>query len=269
MLSDFHLHSQFSGDSVANPEEIINNAISKGMKHICFTDHLDIDYPEDDCDFDLDTDSYYSYILSLKNKYKDKIDIMTGMETGLQPHIASELDNRIKKHDFDFIIGSSHIVNGMDPYYKKFFEGRSNYDAYMEYFISIKDCLKSCKNFDVYGHIDYVIRYTPYKDQPFSYNGFSDIIDEILKDLIYNGKGIELNTGGYAAGLNCPNPCPDIIRRYKELGGEIITVGSDAHKAENVGGYFENAERVLKECGFDYYTIFKKRRPLFVKLDIK
>lgn len=268
MLSDFHLHSKFSGDSSAKPEDIIKNAISKGMKHICFTDHLDIDYPEDDCDFDLDIDSYFPYISSLKFKYKDKIDILTGMETGLQPHIASELDNRIKKYDFDFIIGSSHIVNGMDPYYTKFFEGRTNYDAYMEYFLSIKDCLKSCKNFDVYGHIDYVIRYTPYKDQPFRFTDFSEIIDEILKDLIYNGKGIELNTGGYMAGLNSPNPCPAIILRYKELGGEIITVGSDAHNAENIGAYFKNAKMVLKECGFRFYTIFKNRKPEFIKLEI-
>lgn len=267
MLSDFHLHSKFSGDSDAAPEDIINNAIAKGMRHICFTDHLDIDYPEDDCDFDLDEDSYWSYLSSLKNKYIDKINILIGMETGLQPHIAYELDSRIKKHDFDFIIGSSHIVNGTDPYYRSFFENRTNYDAYMEYFLSIKECLKTCRNFDVYGHIDYVIRYTPYKDMKFRYTDFSDIIDDILKDLIYAGKGIELNTGGYAAGLNSPNPCPDIIRRYKELGGEIITVGSDAHKAENIGGYFKNAESVLKECGFDYYTVFQKRKAVFIRLE--
>lgn len=267
MLSDFHLHSKFSGDSQAEPEEIIQNAMAKKMKHICFTDHLDIDYPEDDCDFNLDVDTYFPFISKLNEKYAGKIDILTGMEAGLQPHISDELDSCIKKYDFDFIIGSSHIVNGMDPYYKRYFEGRNNHDAYMEYFLSIKDCLKTCRNFDVYGHIDYVIRYTPYTDQPFRYTDFSDVIDDILKELIYNGKGIEINTGGYAQGLSQPNPCPDIIKRYRELGGEIITVGSDAHIAKDIGRYFENAKTVLKDCGFKYYTIFRKRKPEFVSLN--
>lgn len=266
MLSDFHIHSKFSGDSDSEPNEIIRSALKNNMRSICFTDHLDLDYPEEDCDFDLDVDNYYSNMCILKEKYAQELDIRIGMETGLEPHLSKRLDEKINSHDFDFIIGSSHIVNGMDPYYVSYFEGRTNKEAYTEYFNSILACLDTCTNFDVYGHLDYVIRYTPYKDNIFSYFDYTDLIDEILIRLINNSKGIELNTGGYCSGINAPNPSPDIIKRYKELGGEIITVGSDAHTADKIGDCFDKAYIVLKKCGFKYYTIFKNRKPEFILL---
>ncbi len=266
MFSDYHLHCYFSGDSDESPENIIQTAVSKKMKHLCFTDHLDLDYPYDDCCFDLDIEKYYEEISGLKEKYRDIIDIRIGMETGLESHLSTRLDEKISMRDFDFIIGSSHLINRVDPYYPSFFEGRTNKKAYTEYFESIAECLKTCNNFDVYGHIDYVVRYTPYKNDTFYYRDFADIIDSILSSLIRSGKGIELNTGGYNAGLGCPNPCPDIIRRYKELGGEIITVGSDAHTAKRIGDYFENAKQVLLECGFKYYCVFKNRKPEYIKI---
>lgn len=266
MLSDYHLHCYYSGDSDETPENIVKTAVSKGMKHLCFTDHLDLDYPYDDCCFDLDIEKYYEEISYLKETFKNKIDIRIGMETGLEPQLSKRLDEKIRMKDFDFIIGSSHLVNRMDPYYPSYFEGRTNKEAYMEYFESILACLETCTNFDVYGHIDYIVRYTPYKDDTFQYRDFSDIIDSILSKLIDLGKGIELNTGGYNAGLSYPNPCPDIIKRYRELGGEIITAGSDAHKAIRIGDSFDKAQNILSECGFKYYCVFKNRKPEFIKL---
>lgn len=266
MLADCHLHCYFSGDSEANPKDIIKTAIEKGIPYICFTDHLDLDYPDSECDFNLDIENYYTELLTLKDNYTKQITICIGMETGLQPHLSEQLDAKISLKDFDFIIGSSHIINGVDPYYPVFFENRTNKEAYTEYFESILDCIDSCSNFDVYGHLDYVVRYTPYKNQPFKYKDFSDHIDLILKKLITNGKGIEVNTGGYNAGLSCPNPCPDIIKRYKELGGEILTIGSDAHTADRVGSYFNEVNHLLLDCGFKYYSVFEKRKPLFKKI---
>ena len=100
----------------------------------------------------------------------------------------------------------------------------------------------------------------------YSYKQYADIIDEILKLLIEKGKGIEINTGGFKYGLGHPNPTEDIIARYRELGGEIITVGADAHKPEHVAFDFEKVSGILKEAGFSYYTVFKNRKPEFVKL---
>ena len=121
-------------------------------------------------------------------------------------------------------------------------------------------------DFDVYGHIDYVVRYGPNKNRQYSYGRYKDILDEILKKLISMGKGIELNTGGYHYGLGEPNPCVAVIKRYKELGGEIITVGADAHTPDKVAYAFDKAANVLETCGFKHYTVFKDRKPKFISL---
>ena len=269
LKADFHLHSSFSGDSDAPMEEIIQKAISLGLTHICFTEHYDPDfvYPAGESGtFELNTDSYLYDLLRFREKYYGQIQIMFGVELGLQPHLRDALEFYTENHDFDFIIGSSHICNRKDPYYPEFFEGRSEDEAHQEYFESILECVKETPYFDVYGHLDYVVRYGPTKNQNYSYQKHADIIDRILRTIVESGKGIELNTSGFRSGLGQPNPCIDILKRYKELGGEIITVGSDAHKPEHVGADFDKACTILKDCGFQYYTIFEKRAPEFIKL---
>lgn len=269
LKADFHLHSCFSGDSDAPMEEIIKKAISLGLTHICFTEHYDPDfvYPAGESGtFELNTDSYLYDLLRFREKYYGQIQIMFGVELGLQPHLRDALEFYTENHDFDFIIGSSHICNRKDPYYPEFFEGRSEDEAHQEYFESILECVKETPYFDVYGHLDYVVRYGPTKNQNYTYQKHADIIDRILRAIVESGKGIELNTSGFRSGLGQPNPCVDILKRYKELGGEIITVGSDTHKPEHVGADFDKACTILKDCGFQYYTLFEKRAPEFIKL---
>ena len=126
--------------------------------------------------------------------------------------------------------------------------------------------IRTFDSFDVYGHLDYVVRYGPHKDAQYSFEKYRDILEDILKLLIEKGKGIEINTGGLKYGLKELHPCTGLLKRYKELGGEIVTVGSDAHKPENIGFGFARAEEVLKACGFRYYTLFQQRRPAFLPL---
>ena len=123
--------------------------------------------------------------------------------------------------------------------------------------------LDQVKDFDVLGHLDYVVRYGRNQALEYSYQAFSDEIDEILKKLINMGKGIEMNMGGFKYGLGFCNPHPDVIRRYRELGGEIITVGADAHKPEHVAFDFEKAGDILRNCGFRYYAEYRNRKPIF------
>ena len=127
--------------------------------------------------------------------------------------------------------------------------------------------VKTCDFFNVYGHIDYVVRYSPNKDFNYKVFDYCDIINEILKNLIHNGKGIEINTSGYRSGLSNPNPNTEIIKMYRELGGEIITIGSDAHRPQDIAYNFNKVVEILKGCGFKYYTEFKNRKPEFIKLD--
>lgn len=265
-LWDVHMHSQFSGDSKTPQEDMIQSAITKGLSGICFTDHLDIDYPETPTLFLLDLPNYVASIQALQEKYQKKIPICCGIELGLQPHLANVHEEILSQYPFDFVIGSSHVVHGIDPYYPKYYENRTEDEAYFEYFESILENIRVFDSFDVYGHIDYVVRYGPNKNTFYSYKKYRDIIDTILKTLIEKGKGIEINTGGFKYGLGHPNPTEEIIKRYKELGGEIITIGADAHMPEHVAFDFEKVPSILKEAGFKYFTVFKNRKPEFIKI---
>ncbi len=266
MLSDFHMHTDFSGDCDIPAQTMIEQAISLSMKQLCITDHYDYDYPDEPELFLIDFDKYFEKMSYLKEKYSDKIDLRIGVELGLQPHIAEHLKKISQKYPFDFIIGSSHVVDKCDPYYPSFFEGRDEKASYKRYFETISENLLVFDDVDVYGHIDYVVRYGPNKDKYYSYEDYSDVIDTALSMCIEHGVGIELNTGGLAYGLKHPNPREDVIKRYRELGGEIITVGADAHKPERIAYEFSKAGEILKQCGFKYYTVFKDRKPEFIKL---
>lgn len=266
MFWDQHMHCNFSGDSDALPEDMIKAGIAHGLSGICFTDHMDFDYPEEPNIFLLDFDNYFKVLSDLREKYADKISVNIGIELGLQPQAAGQNLAVAEKYPFDFIIGSSHVVNHMDPYYPEFFAERNEDEAYMEYFESVLENINSCVDFDVYGHIDYVVRYGPNKNAFYTYEKFKDIIDEILTQLISKGKGIEVNTGGFKYGLGHPNPTEDIIRRYRELGGEIITMGADAHVPEYVAYEFDKTAQIIKNCGFKYYTVFKNRKAEFIPL---
>ncbi|WP_092869945.1 histidinol-phosphatase HisJ family protein [Acetitomaculum ruminis] len=266
MLSDYHLHSDFSADSQEKPENQILQGIKLGLKHMCFTDHVDYDYPLDEI-FEFDMEEYFNTLNALKEKYKDQIEVHIGVELGLQPHLQERYDRLLSSYPFDFVIGSSHVVKGFDPYYGEYYEGRTEYEAYHEYFEYVLENIMAFDNFDVYGHIDYVVRYGPNKNADYSYEKYSDIIDRILQKLIEKGKGIELNTAGFKYGLGHPNPTEKIIEKYRELGGKIITIGSDGHKTEHLGYDFEKVPNILKTSGFNYYNVFKNRKIETILLD--
>lgn len=272
ILTDMHVHSRFSSDSTEEPEAIIETAISKGYSYIYFTDHHDMDFPmnknEPTMDFQLDFESYIKKLCELREVYRDQITVRLGVEQGICPETAPRIASLSNQYPFDFIIGSSHLsslTNG-DPYYTEFYEGKSNVAAYREYFMSEAENVKLTDGFDVYGHLDYAIRYCPDKSFAYHFDDYRDIFEVLLKRLIEKGKGIEINTAGISK-IGYPHPHIEALKLYKELGGEIITVGSDAHKKDDIGFGFDVAEELLKNVGFKYYTVFKERKPEFIKLD--
>lgn len=270
ITADYHLHSSHSGDSNEPMENMIRAAIDKGLSHICFTEHMDMDYPateETPKDyFTLNTDSYLYDLALCKEKYADRLKILFGVELGLQPHLQKELALYAHSHEFDFIIGSVHIVNGKDPYYPEYFAGRSEEEAYREYFQSVIDNIKKFQNFDVCGHLDYVVRYGLNQDKNYSYEKYKDLFDKMLEFILEKEKGIELNTGSLRKGMKEASPHSGVLKRYKELGGEIITIGSDAHSAKDVAADFDRAAEILKDCGFKYYCVYEKRVAEYRKL---
>ena len=269
ITADYHLHSSFSGDSNTPMEEMILKGIRLGLTHMCFTEHNDLDFPvtrEPAGYFEVNTDSYLYELIRLREKYEGQIKINFGVELGLQPHLLRQNSVYAKSYDFDFIIGSSHICNKKDPGDPAFFAGRDEEECYREYFSSIIENIRKFSNFDVYGHLDYVVRYGPNMDKDYSYDKYKDLFDTILELLLEKEKGLEINTAGFKYKLREQHPCTDVLKRYRELGGEIITIGSDAHDSSRITADFNRAEEVLKECGFRYYTIFEHRLPEFKKL---
>lgn len=270
ITADCHLHSSFSGDSDTPMETMVQKGIALGLTHMCFTEHCDLEYPitpqTPEGIFEVNTDAYLYDLLKLRQKYEDQIKLLFGIELGLQPQLTRKLAIYTKNYDFDFVIGSSHVCNGQDPYYFDFYEGKTEEEAYSEYFQTIIDNVKKFSNFDVYGHLDYVVRYGPNRDLNYSYAKYQDLFDTMLKLLIEKGKGIEVNTGGVKKGMRELHPCTDVIRRYRELGGEIITIGSDSHEDIHIADAFPRAAEILKDCGFKYYTVFEKRLPEFRRI---
>lgn len=258
ITADLHTHSSFSTDSDEPLFKMAKAAEEKGLQTLCITEHMDMDYPGGE--FILDTESYHKELLRVRGQ--TSVELLFGVELGLMNYLAPKLNEYSKAWDFDFIIGSSHLVDGQDPYYPEYFQNLGSKNGVLRYFESILANIKAMDCFDVYGHLDYAVRYSPEKSyDPVDYR---EIIDEILKLLLQKGKGIEINTAGIKSGLGYVHPHKFILQRYKELGGEIITIGSDAHDKIRLAADFDKAEAALTAAGFTYYTIFRERKPNFV-----
>ncbi len=271
IITDMHVHSHFSSDSEESPEAIIRTAIEKGFPCIYFTDHHDIDFPvhpsEPDMNFQLDFDAYFSVLNELKQRYEKQIRVYIGVEQGICPATAPKLKALYERYPFDFVIASSHLTsleNG-DPYYPSYYEGKDPVMAYREYFLSEAENVTLTDSFHVYGHLDYAVRYCPDQSFVYRFEDYRDIFEVLLRRLIEKGKGIEINTSGLEK-IGYPHPHIEALKLYRSLGGEIITVGSDAHRKERIGAGFAEAEALLAETGFRYYTVFKNGQPEFIRL---
>ena len=261
LLWDTHMHSDFSGDATISAEEMIAVAKQSSLAGITFTDHLDWDYQEDPGFFDLDADSYCSKILSLIDANStDDFSVLLGIELGLQPHLASSYQELLEQYPFDYVIGSTHVIHGEDPYYPKYFSTRDEKSAFTEYYEMILENIQSFDNFDSLGHLDYCFRYGPYAGPSMdTYTPYREIVDAILSTIIKKDIALEVNTGSFRCGMTEPNPSVAIIKRYKELGGKLLTIGSDAHKTEHIGLHFEELPELLADCGFKEYHVYKNR----------
>lgn len=262
ITADLHTHTSFSTDSEAPLEQMARAALEKGLKTICFTEHMDFDYPGGD--FFLDTAAYRGELLRVKEEYRGRLEILFGVELGLMDHIASALKEYSESYDFDFIIGSAHQVDGIDPYYPEYFNARGDRGGIYHFYESALAAVRAFDNFDVFGHFDYIVRYSHAKS--YSPADFADIADDILRELVARGRGLEVNTAGIRYGLGWAHPHPDVLRRFKELGGETVTVGSDAHGGDMIAYRFDAAEEALRAAGFRYRAVFRGRKPEFVLL---
>lgn len=274
--ADMHMHTWFSTDSEACPCDMADEAVRKGLKTICFTDHFDKDDLEWGEEGIFDVDAYFVEMQKLQEEYAGKLNIRIGIELGLRTYLEDYYEELTKKYPFDFVIGSVHNVPYKkdaegnilytDPAAEKLFTDRTDKEAYRLMMETTLENVRTSDCFQTLGHLDYVVRYGKSREKEYLYTDYADIIDEILKLLIEKEKGLEVNSAGLKYGLPFAHPHPDVLKRYRELGGEIITIGADAHKPEHIAYDFAKAEEILKSCGFKYYTEFFEQKPVFKQL---
>lgn len=264
-ISDYHVHSNFSADSKEKLEEIIKRGIELGLEEIAITDHYDLDSPQEAEGFILDIPEYFRKLQEAKDKYRDKIDLKIGIELGSQPQIYNELNTLVEDYKWDFVLASLHTVDKKDVAFPEFFQGKSSEEAHNRYFQAVLDSVEQFKNYSVMSHLDFITRYGG-KDYPqMKLEKHWDIIDEILKKIIESNRGIEINTSGFRYGEERTYPSYEILKRYFHLGGEIVTVGSDAHRKEDICADFDRVYDFLESIGVKYISSFQEREVSFKK----
>ena len=258
-IFDIHIHSTFSPDGRMTMEGGVKAAIKKGLDGIAFTDHLDLMAPDNDERFCFDPAEAGREIERLRRVYDLKI--FSGIEAGVHPLSTQTVKEFLLRYDFDVIIASVHYLDGVDPYIGTFYKGKTLKESYGRYLEAMYESITALKDFDILGHYDYIGRYSPYSDRSVKYRDFPDIFDSIFKYLIETGKSIEINTNTYRRRDNIapPQPDPNILKRYRELGGELVSLTSDAHNTDRIAEDFDYYMQFIKRCGFGYLTYFDNR----------
>lgn len=259
-IADYHHHSKFSFDGKDDLMDICKNAVANNIQEICFTEHFDVD-PKDVSFGVLDYKKYHETIDLCREIYRDKLIIKRGLEIG-EPHLkpyVKDLENELSNMDLDFIIGSVHNINSVKL--RLTMPNKSVEKIYQDYFAEILEMVKTA-DIDVIGHLDLMKRYAfdSYGNYDFMY--FKDILVEILKTAIKRNIGIEINTSGLRNSVQEAYPKAEVLELYRDLGGEIITVGSDSHSCKDTFSYCEFAYDLLKKCRFKYIYTFTKRKAI-------
>jgi len=256
-MIDSHIHTEFSDDSQMKIQDALEQSRRSGIS-MTFTEHLDLKFPTG-ADITFDIDKYFNDY----EKYRSS-KLMLGVEIGMQ-QICLEENRKIEREfPFDYVIGSIHVAMGEDLYYPKFYEGKTKKEAFEKYFSSMVDCVKQYDFIDSLGHIDYISRYATFSDKEIHYNEFDEYINEVLKAVVHNEKVMEINTrrlGNSEAYCNLVK----IYKAYNQIGGKYVTIGSDAHHAEDIGKNFRSAIRICETCDLRP-VYFKKRKMEYVSI---
>ncbi|MCD8501967.1 MAG: histidinol-phosphatase HisJ family protein [Bacillaceae bacterium] len=267
-MFDYHVHSSFSADSKMKMEDACIAAIAAGVKEIAFTDHIDYFYPNCDLTFEFQYDEYSQALNTVKEQFKEQLTILKAVEIGIHPSVADR-NNKFTTNELDFIIGSVHLADDLDLHNGDYFKGKDVKQAIETYFVTIHEYVKQFQNFNVLGHLTLIKRYLNFVDRHWTninWRQYFDIVEEIFKELINTSRGIEVNMSGFRYRIDCALPDLPFIKLYRDLGGEIITVGTDAHSKHFVGKHLGLGYDLLSKAGFNYVTTFRDRKPSFVSL---
>ncbi len=265
-MIDMHIHSLFSYDSEESPVRIAEKAAAIGLSRIAITDHCDFAYPNSEGQFVRDYSTYFQ-VLEETRRFVPQASLSIGLEVGFTP-LGSEVYSKIlSTYPFDYVINSVHVPDGRaDCYCPEDFEGKSRAEAYGLYLEAVHNSIDAPYHYDAIGHLGYVCRNAPYKAPAFSLKTEGDMLDAILKKIIHKGKILEINTSVRSAG-SVTLPSESILARYKELGGELITFGSDAHDCSRINDGYERASDLAKAIGFKYFAVVSAKKISMIEIE--
>jgi len=261
-MFDYHMHSRVSFDAHETGLAMARAAAAKGLKEICFTDHLDYDPLEKMGCMAFDTDVYNAEYNDLE---VPGLKIRRGMEFGMTADNLARFKQDLQRRHFDFVLGSIHFVDDLDVYYPEYWSDKTVFQAERRFLEATLECVQIHDDFDVLAHLTYIAKTTSHhKPRPVPFGEHRELIDEILRAVAAKGKGLEMNTSGMD---RCGGflPTADYFRRFKELGGQIVTIGSDAHNTGRVGQYAFDVCDIFRDI-FGYVCTFENRQPIFHKL---
>lgn len=256
-IADYHMHTSFSEDSTYPMIDAIQQSIAMNIDEICFTEHVDYGVPTAQC---CDYHSYLKEYERCKELYKDQINIKFGIEFGVQAHTIPQYKKDFSKYPFDFVICSIHQVDDKEFWNQDFQEGKTQEEYQKRYYEEMLYVVENFDEYSVLGHLDMIQRYDKQGYYPFE--NVKEIITSILKRVIQQGKGIEVNTSCYRYGLTDMTPSKDILKLYKSLGGTILTIGSDSHQEDHVGFHIQETKEILKDLGFTSFCTFDKGKAI-------
>lgn len=261
MLADYHLHTSFSDDSETPMEDMVRRAINLGFDEVCFTEHVDYGVKTDlNCDYR----AYFSTMEGLRERYHGQITLRAGIEFGVQAETVPQYEADFRRWPFDFVILSNHQVGNQEFWNYGFQRGRTQEEFQTAYYRAILDVMRLYRDYSVLGHLDMIKRYDEYGEYPDE--KVLPLIEPILKQAIADGKGIELNTSSFKYGLPDLMPSRRILRLYRELGGEMLTLGSDSHETAHLGDHIREVRPILREMGFRSFCTFERMQPVFHEL---
>lgn len=274
VLFDNHNHSEFSFDGKrTSVEKSTLAAADAGLGGVAFTDHCDFFVPAMKAEYEqlvpetFDVNAQQAEIDRVQALIDGRIGgerkfrILKGIEIGMHEDCHGEIRRTLGENSFDQVIASVHYLDGIDPFYGGYYEGKNWKEAYGHYLETIWKEMTWLKDFDIMGHFDYVVRYAPYSSTSLLYRDFSDILDEMFRYLIQEGKALEINTKSYQEyNGRLVTLDTEVLKRYRELGGEIVSFGSDSHDAHRIGHAIMEHALLLKSLGFRWSAHYESRR---------
>jgi histidinol-phosphatase (PHP family) len=266
-LYDYHTHSAHSTDGKDEIKDLCVSAVSKGLMEIAISDHFEPtkgneSYPV------YKAEKYFEDINKARELCSGKIKIITAVELGQPHHFPEHSLDLINTHKYDYVLASAHKMEN-DTDFSELVYHEENMDYNCLKYLAELQLLAQWNNFDCIGHLDLVKRYAANYSTRACLMNYREYLEDVLTTIIRNGKGIEINTSGLRQASKACMPDLDIASLYHQLGGEIITVGSDAHAAEDVGKGIGDAIELIKNAGFKYLTVFSGREPQMVRISDK